>query len=837
MNVSEKRVWVYPLIGIGVMLSAYAQADISGEVDASLNGTGFKLLEFRTESTEMTEHRNWNNRVLAGATHADGSVLVLGMTKAANGDIAVIMQYDEDFEQGMLGETGTQFVYSGVFTNDANKLIALGSSGTGRNLYRFNLDGTPDTGFADNGAFSDTEGNLGSGFATTSTPMRFDSEGRLLIYTAGVGLVRMLPDGSLDSSFGSDGIAATPLACTNPLMPTSCYSGTDIAAADDGAYYVMASTSYSSGALLRYTSSGVLDSNFGDNGLLDSVTNSYNVSGITTMPDSGVVTLVNNSQGTQAKLVHFGPDGEIVSESVPFQENLNDSVTQLGYSQGANLHRFEDNRILVAVNWTGSDFNSYQLFGLFNSDLTPDTSFDDDNGLVIHEAIPATNSSHPVTNRLLAQDNKGRILLVSHTNSLGNDNITDGMTTWAVARLMGSWDGESGGGGTEDTTPNAFSFTAKTDVARDSVVTSGPVTITGINAEATVTVTNGEYSIGCTSSFTDANGAISNDENICVRHTSAAEYSASTTTTLTVGGVSADFVSTTQADPGGTQDTTPDAFSFDPQTDVLLGATVTSNSITVSGIDAAAPITVSNGSYAIDAGDYTTSPGTVENGQSVALQHQAASECLGSVTTTLTIGGVEGSFTSTTIDDTVDSDGDGISDCQDDTPFDATNANPGLPGGNALAMSTSAGSFSDIEILEADAQSNQEGRPDNMSFPYGLASYQVTGLGNGDAVTVTLEYPAVLPAGTRIFKYSDEAGFVEMSNAVISGSTVTLILTDGGEGDADGVANGTIVDPVGPATPTSSSKPARQRSSGGSLSWMLLMLFGLLGLLRSNRQL
>lgn len=36
-------------------------------------------------------------------------------------------------------------------------------------------------------------------------------------------------------------------------------------------------------------------------------------------------------------------------------------------------------------------------------------------------------------------------------------------------------------------------------------------------------------------------------------------------------------------------------------------------------------------------------------------------------------------------------------------------------------------------------------------------------------------------------------------DAEIDGSTVTFTLTDGGVGDADGVADGTIVDPGAPA--------------------------------------
>jgi len=841
MRITAGQRWAYSLAGAAALIVGHANADISGAVDSSLNGSGFKLLEFRTEGMADTEHRSWNHPVLAAAAHADGSVLVMGESRAwweggpthcgipsSGCPIPVIMQYDENFEQIALGETRERFVYSGVFSNDANKLVALGSNGTSRNLYRFNLDGALDAGFANDGILHDADGLLGSGYGTGSTPMKFDSEGRLLVYMSG--LIRISADGTLDSSFGDGGVAAAP---------SGSGGGVDITQTGDGAWYAITN----SGNILRFTASGDLDTDFGEGGVLDSGTSSQRVSGIAAMPDNGVVTLVNtSSQGTQAKLVHFGPTGELVNESGHLLETdwqLADgtNMVQLGYGPGASLMTLDNGQVLFAINWQGRtpewDVYGYQLFGLFNSDLTPDTTFDSDNGLIIHETIHATNNSHPVTSRLLTLDNKGRILHVSHTGSSGNDNITDGMSTWAVARLMGSWDGEDGGSGSDDTTPDAFQFPGKTDVAVSTAVTSDAATISGIDAAASVSVSNGEYSIGCTSSFTDANGAINNDENICVRHTSAAEYSTSTTTTLTVGGVSADFVSTTQADPGGTQDTTPDAFSFDGQTDVGLGDTVTSSAITVTGIDAPASISVSNGSYAIDDGDFTTSPGTVENGQSVAVQHQAASECLGSVTTTLTIGGEEGSFTSTTSDSPVDSDGDGVSDCLDDTPFDATSANPVLPGGNTLAMSTDDGSFSGIEILDADAQTSQAGRPDSMDFPYGLASYEVTGLNNGDTVTVTLTYPAVLPAGTRIFKYSDGDGFVEMSSAVISGSTVTLTLTDGGEGDADGVANGTIVDPVGPATP----EQARKRSSsGGSLSWMLLTLFGLLGL-RRKRQL
>jgi len=96
-----------------------------------------------------------------------------------------------------------------------------------------------------------------------------------------------------------------------------------------------------------------------------------------------------------------------------------------------------------------------------------------------------------------------------------------------------------------DTTPDAFSFAPKTGVATGSTVVSDPATINGLTAAAAITVTGGEYSVGCSGTFTGAAGTIANGQTVCVRHVAAATAGAVTTTVLTVGGVSASFTSTT----------------------------------------------------------------------------------------------------------------------------------------------------------------------------------------------------------------------------------------------------------------------------------------------------
>lgn len=121
----------------------------------------------------------------------------------------------------------------------------------------------------------------------------------------------------------------------------------------------------------------------------------------------------------------------------------------------------------------------------------------------------------------------------------------------AIATLglagCGDDDDDGGGGGGADTTPNAFTFVAQTGVPVSSPITSAPVTITGIDAAADVTVTGGLYSVGCTATYVSTPGSVSNNQTICVRQTSAAANSAQTSTTLSVGGVTGTFTSTTEA--------------------------------------------------------------------------------------------------------------------------------------------------------------------------------------------------------------------------------------------------------------------------------------------------
>jgi hypothetical protein len=97
-------------------------------------------------------------------------------------------------------------------------------------------------------------------------------------------------------------------------------------------------------------------------------------------------------------------------------------------------------------------------------------------------------------------------------------------------------------------------------------------------------------------------------------------------------------------------DTTPDAFGFTNVSGVGQNTTVSSNVVTISGINAPAPISIAVGEYRINGGTYTSSgqAAAVNNGDTVQVRHTSASAPGATVETVLTIGGVQGKFRSTT---------------------------------------------------------------------------------------------------------------------------------------------------------------------------------------------
>ncbi len=88
--------------------------------------------------------------------------------------------------------------------------------------------------------------------------------------------------------------------------------------------------------------------------------------------------------------------------------------------------------------------------------------------------------------------------------------------------------------------------------------------------------------------------------------------------------------------------------------------------------------------------------------------------------------------------------------------------------------------------------------PVDLELPAGLVSWTLNGIPEGDDAVVELFLPDVTGLDAY-WKFHDGAWIDATSVASFGSSTVTLTITDGGFGDDDGIENGSVTDPGGPA--------------------------------------
>ena len=118
--------------------------------------------------------------------------------------------------------------------------------------------------------------------------------------------------------------------------------------------------------------------------------------------------------------------------------------------------------------------------------------------------------------------------------------------------------------------------------------------------------------------------------------------------------------------------------------------------------------------------------------------------------------------------------------------------------GNA-AISSSSGKIESFSAID-ESTLPVAGRPTDVSFPDGLFSFTITDISPGETVTVSLEFPSSVSLGSQYWKCHIGATLEWFSMPIgcdDADNIITFSVTDGGLGDADGVANGEIVDPGG----------------------------------------
>lgn len=187
--------------------------------------------------------------------------------------------------------------------------------------------------------------------------------------------------------------------------------------------------------------------------------------------------------------------------------------------------------------------------------------------------------------------------------------------------------------------------------------------------------------------------------------------------------------------------------------------------------------------------------------------------------------------------DGTDSNGNGILDSEegsddidaDGTPdyMDATTATFRHPNGiDNVQLQASHGNFANVACLsDEDPSLPQDGKPASP-FPYGVNQFLVTGITDGQEITVTIVYPDNVPTSAKYYKINASGQWTEIPFGSNDGDNrITLTLTDGDPlTDSDGVANGIISDPGGLTTEATSGSSSGS-SSGGSSGCFITSLF------------
>lgn len=206
------------------------------------------------------------------------------------------------------------------------------------------------------------------------------------------------------------------------------------------------------------------------------------------------------------------------------------------------------------------------------------------------------------------------------------------------------------------TSPNAFSFTAKSDVQPGEAISSSSITVSGIPSGSAPIKVSGDatskYQIN-SAAFTNISGTVKNNDKVIVQHTASSQFLTNVSTTLTIGDKSNTFTSTTAK---------VKRLTFADKTSQPIRTTVFSEPQTVAGVNG--PFTISilggEGKYAktdstttdcatlFNSGLFTDVSGTVNVGEVVCVLHVTALTADTSITTTLTIDTVSSSFTSKT---------------------------------------------------------------------------------------------------------------------------------------------------------------------------------------------
>ena len=340
---------------------------------------GIRDTSFGLSGQTVTDLGNSDEAANAVAIQSDGKIVVAGYRYDKKNDRTdfLVVRYNEDGKRdGRFGENGVATTTFGLDNSAANaiamqsngKIVVAGSAfiGAGNNNYfalaRYKQDGTPDSSFGSDGKVTTdfgvdavacsvaieldgkivvagysggfqpndftmtrykSNGTLDSSFGANGKvftdfggpeqgrSLAIQADGKILLAGNAIndfGLARYKPNGSLDSAFGINGKVVTDLGNDWSEEASS------VALQADGKI-VVAGTSYSKFAVVRYLRNGQLDNSFGRKGkvLTDVGHGGAACQSLALQPDGKIVTA--GYKGYKYAIIRYDGDPPLVSKA------------------------------------------------------------------------------------------------------------------------------------------------------------------------------------------------------------------------------------------------------------------------------------------------------------------------------------------------------------------------------------------------------------------------------------------------------------------------------------------------------------------------------------------
>ncbi len=345
--------------------------------------------------------------------------LVPGPVRAADGDL------DPSF--GDAGKVATTYpdgaAASEVTVQPDGRIVIAGWVGGMFAVARYLPGGTLDPDFGVDGLVATPIGALGD----AATAVALQPDGRIVATGTDDGerfvIVRYLADGTLDPTFGGDGIAGTP-------RPAHFWGGEDLAIQPNGRIVVVGTVGGNDGfAIARFRANGTKDLAFGDGGMVATPFASGGARAVALQTDGRIVVAGSRSSGLA--LARYLPNGSLD------RTFGGDGKVGAHAMSGSAVAIQPDGRILAA--------GSYDIFLLAIARFLPhgrlDASFGGDG--VVHTQV-AGSEQHLSA---LALQPGGRILAAGA--SWPHETIEEGVPRFVVIRCLrdGSLDTSWGGDG------------------------------------------------------------------------------------------------------------------------------------------------------------------------------------------------------------------------------------------------------------------------------------------------------------------------------------------------------------------------------------------------------